>query len=146
MPSCSKLTCLNIVLISTFVALVLGCGGDPEDPPPGSLQEKLCGKWVSDPIPFVEGDGFTTIEIEMSYWNCGLIANCPDMRSLHSRESMDSHKSRCSVSGFKFDGMTATSDGGTFRVDAEQPDVMYASLMLNNDTKLLNEVKFKKKK
>src|SRR5947209_3511077 len=56
MPQRLKLRCLNVVLIGTFVALCLACGGDPEDPPPGSIWEKLCGDWVSDPIPLTDGD------------------------------------------------------------------------------------------
>jgi len=101
MPQRLKRRCLNVVLISTFVALCLACGGDPEDPPPGSIWEKLCGDWVSDPIPLIDGDrvdGTTTIKIDMSYWNVGLIASYPDEPALRNRESVASHKTRCNRS------------------------------------------------
>ena len=64
------------------------------------------------------------------------------------------HATGCSASDFKAVGMTATSDptksrdGSTwsFRVDADQPDVMYATWTLKNGTKRLEEIRFKKQK
>ncbi len=155
MPPRLKLRCLNILLISTFAAIFLACGGDPEDPPRGSIEEKLCGNWVSDPIPLIDGDrvdGTTTIEIEMSYWNVGLIASYPDELALRNRESVATHKTRYSARGFTIAGATATSSPRgsgdettwSFRVDAAQPDVMYASWTLKNGAKRLDEVKFRK--
>ena len=157
MPPRLKLRCVNVVFISTFVALCLACGGDPEDPPPGSIWEKLCGDWVSDPIPLTDGsrvDGTTTIEIDMSYWNVGLVASYPDEPALRNRESLASHKTRYSASSFQVAGTTVTSDpsksgdGSTwsFRVDPDQPDVMYATWVLKNGTRRLEEVRFKKHK
>jgi hypothetical protein len=157
MPPRLKLKCLNIVLISTFVALCLACGGDPADPPPGSVEEKLCGDWVSDPIPLIDGDrvdGTTTIRIDMTYWNVGLSASYPDELALRNRESVASHKTRYSAGNFQVTGMTATSDpsksgdGSTwsFHVDPDQPDVMYASWTLKNGKKRLEKVPFRKQK
>src|ERR1700722_17707643 len=112
MPLRLKLRCLNIVLISAFFALCLACCGDPEDPPPGSIWEKLCGVWVSDPIPLIDGDrvdGTTTIKIDMSYWNVGLVAGYPSESALRNRESVASHKTGYSASNFKVTGTTVTS-------------------------------------
>jgi len=147
---------LNVVLIGTFLTFVLACGADPEDPPPGSIEEKLCGNWVSDPVPFVDGDridGSTTIEIDMSYWNVGLVASYPDEPAVRNRESAATHRTRYSARDFKVSGTTATSDpsrsgdGSTwsFRVDPAQPDVLYASWTLGNGTKRLEDVKFTKR-
>jgi len=154
MSSHPKLLGLNIVFITTFVAILLGCGGDPETPPSGSTEEKLCGKWVSDPIPFIEGNGATTIEVGLSYWNVGLVAVVPDELTLRNRAGADSHKNGWSACGFKIDGVTVTSnpemsgDSSTwiFRVDPAQPEVMYASWILKNGIKRLDEVKFRKRK
>jgi hypothetical protein len=157
MPPRLKLRCLNIALITAFVALAIACGGDPEDPPEGSIEEKLCGNWVSDPIPLLEGDrvdGTTTIEIAFSYWNVGLVASYPDEPALRNRANAASERTRYSACGFKVAGETATSDpsqsgdGSTwaFRVDRGQLDVMYATWVLKNGTKRLDEVKFSKQK
>jgi hypothetical protein len=65
-----------------------------------------------------------------------------------------SHKTRYSASNFTVAGTTATSDpsksgdGSTwsFRVDPDQPGVMYASWTLKNGKKRLEEVRFRKRK
>lgn len=152
-----KVRHVNVVLIAVFVALCLACGGDPEDPPPGSIWERLCGKWVSDPVPLVDGnrvDGSTKIEIEMSYWTSGLRATYPDELALRSRESVVANKTHYSAYNFTVNGTTATSDpsesgdGSTwsFRVDPDNPDVMYATWILKNGSKRLEEVRFTKEK
>ena len=157
MSSRLKLRCLNVVLTSTFAALCLACGGDPEDPPPGSIWEKLCGRWASDPIPLSDGDrsaGTTVIKIEMSYWNFGLLAHYPGEPDLRSGESVGAHGTGWSASGFTAAGATATSDPGrsgdgstwSFRVDPDQPDAMYATWVLKSGAKRLDAVRFTKHK
>ncbi|MBL8867328.1 MAG: hypothetical protein JNK93_17355 [Planctomycetia bacterium] len=157
MPPRLKLRCLNVVLIGTFVALCLACGGDPEDPPRGSIWEKLCGYWASDPVPLFDGDrevGTTVIKLEMSYWNVGLIMHYPGEAELRVGESVGEWAKSCSAEGFQGVGSVATSDpaksrdGSTwsFRVDPDQPEVMYATWTLKNGTKRLDGVRFKKYK
>jgi hypothetical protein len=157
MPPRLKLRCLNVVLIGTFVALCLACGGDPEDPPRGSIWEKLCGSWASDPVPLFDGDreaGTTVIKLEMSYWNVGLILCYPGEAELRVGESVGEWAKTCSTRGFQAVGSVATSDpaesrdGSTwsFRVDPDQPDVVYATWTLKNGKKRLDGVRFKKYK
>ncbi len=157
MPPRLKLRCLNVVLIGTFAALCLACGGDPEDPPRGSIWEKLYGYWASDPVPLFDGDrvaGTTVIKLEMSYWNTGLLMHYPGDAELRVGESVGAHARSCSASGFRDVGSAATSDPTkssddstwTFRVDADQPDVMYATWLLKSGTERLHEVRFKKYK
>src|SRR4051812_46788728 len=101
MPPRWKRRCLNIVLISAFIALCIACGGDPEDPPSGSIWEKLCGHWVSDPIPLIdEGriEGTTSIKIDMSYWDRGLVAEYRDESDLRNPKSLASNDTRWNAS------------------------------------------------
>lgn len=157
MPQRLKMRCLSVGLVSTFVALCLACGGDPEDPPPGSIWEKLCGYWASDQVPLFDGDrvtGTTIIKLEMSYWNTGLLMHFPSEPELRNGESVGAHAQSCSTEGFQAVGSVATSDptkscdGSTwsFRVDPDQPEVIYATWTLKNGTKRLDGVKFKKQK
>jgi hypothetical protein len=146
-----KLKNRTTVLIAVSVALILSCGGDPEDPPPGSIWEKLCGKWTSDPIPRTDGSGETdTITIEMSYWSSGLTACYPSETDLRSGKTVGEFGKSCSTSGFIAQGLTAVSsssqseDGTTwhFRIDPNRPDVIYATWTLQNGTKRIDNVKF----
>lgn len=158
MPSYSKLTRMNVVLVITFFAILLGCGGDPEDPPPGSTEEKLCGTWKSEPIPLIQGgraNGPSTFEVYISNWNVGLIAwDLPNECMLRDGANAASNTTHSTASGFSVVGLTATSDprksgdGSTwvFRVDPDQPEVMYTSWILKDGTKRLDEAKFRKEK
>jgi hypothetical protein len=67
---------VNVVLAVVVVAVLLGCGGDPMDPPKGSTEEKMCGDWLSDPLPprdGKKGGEDTLMELDVSFWNSGLV-------------------------------------------------------------------------
>ena len=69
-------------------------------------------------------------------------------------ESVGAHAKSCHTSGFQAVGSAATSDPTksadgsiwSFRIDPDQPDVMYATWTLKNGKKRLEEVRFKKQK
>ena len=98
--------------------------------------------------------GATIIKLNMSYWNVGLIMHYPGEAELRVGESVGEWAKSCSTEGFQAVGSVVTSDpaksrdGSTwsFRVDPDQPDVMYATWTLKNGKKRLEEVRFKKLK
>ena len=151
------LLALNVLLATVILAVLLGCGGDPEDPPAGSLAEKFCNRravWTSDPVPYCEKDQdgktvekTTHIQLHFSYWNIGLVVDYPN-------EISPRHETEYMASGFTYSGNTATCDpsrsgGGSkwiFQLDDHDPKVLYATWILKDGTTRLDRVRFTKGK
>ena len=113
------LLALNVLLATVILAVLLGCGGDPEDPPAGSLAEKLCdgcGKWTSDPVAYTEMDQdgkmiekSTRIKIDFSNWRqSGMSCSKPSGIGAPPNE-------RSRISGFTYGDNTASSGHVTQR-------------------------------
>jgi hypothetical protein len=158
---------LNVILATVILSVLLGCGGDLEDPPPGSLAEKLCNKggscrWTSDPVEYTEIDQdgkmiekTRMIEIDFSNWR---------QRGLHlrmTREIGAAHTEQTSTDGFTsstdgftYEGNTATSDPKqlgdgskwTIQLDGNDPKVLYATWTLKDGTTRLDKMRFNKRR
>ena len=150
------LLALNVFLATVILAVLLGCGCDPADPPKGSLAEKLCGgrrEWTSDPVTYTEigEDGkmiekTTRTKLDFSYWDYG-------MRMCYSDVAPSAPDRSCSRS-FTYAGNTATADPKdsgdhskwTILLDDQDPKVLYATWILKDGTTRLDRVRFKKDK
>ena len=152
------LLALNVLLATVILSVLFGCGGDPEDPPAGSLAEKLCnkggpGRWTSDPVKYTEMDQdgkmiekTTRIRIDFSNWRqSGLSCSKPSGIGAE-------HTEQTSIDGFTYEGNTATAgskqpgDGSKwiFQLDDQDPKVQYATWILKNGTTRLDKVRFTK--
>lgn len=153
---------VNVVLGIVAVAVMLGCGGDPMDPPPGTLEAKLKGRWEADPLPPAEGDkGIRHINrsIDISFFNGGnapngmhTFAEYYEQPVLKDVTAPTPKEITIDIGDLIYDGLTATSDvpreDGTvwvLRLDAADPNVMYVTLTLKDGTKKLDEVKFRRR-
>jgi hypothetical protein len=151
---------VNVVLAVVVVAVLFGCGGDPVDPPKGSVEEKFCGDWEADPLPSPEGDkGIRHVNraIDISYFGSG---NGPHTSADYSEQPVLKDVTAPApkeisedIGDLIYDGLTATSDtpradGSVWvlRLDAADPNVMYVTWTLKDGTRRLNEVKFRKKR
>ncbi len=151
---------INVVLAIAVVAVLLGCGGDPVDPPMGSLEAKVKGTWEADPIPPSEGEvgiRHVTRTISISYWNGGKGPNgmstsaryclTPVTKDASEKEPKET---RIDMGEFAYDGLTAsgeTADDGsvwTLRLSADDPKTLYATWTLKDGTKKLDAIKFRK--
>ena len=152
------LLALNVLLATVILAVLLGCGGDPEDPQAGSLAEKLCdgcGKWTSDPVAYTEMDQdgkmiekSTRIKIDFSNWRqSGMSCSKPSGIGAPPNE-------RSRISGFTYGDNTASSGhvhNGThyqyiYQLDDQDPKVLYATWIVKDGKKELDRVRFTKDK
>lgn len=152
---------INVVLAVALVAVLLGCGGDPADPPKGSLEDKMKGCWEAEPIPPAEGEKgirHVTRTISISYWK----ANRPN--GMHTwadyslkpvakvTPSTEPNETRIKMGEFTYEGLTASGealdDGSwwTLQLDADDPNTLYVTWTLKDGTKKLEAVKFRRAK
>ena len=161
MPRRPVLLSVNVLLATAVVAVLLGCGGDTKDPPPGTLEAKLQGEWTADPLPPTEGEKdirHITRTIDISFFDAGSsrpngMSTFADytLRPVAKDGTKPEPKKTCIDMGeFNYDGLTATSaessDGSvwTLRLDPDDPTTMYATWTLKDGTKKLDTVKFRK--
>ena len=153
---------INVVLSVALVAVLLGCGGDPVDPPWGSLEAKLQGDWEADsiaPAENEEGIRHVTRTISISYWSGGNGPNGMHTWADYSLKpvakgtpSTEPKETRIKMGEFTYDGLTASGepldDGSwwTLRLDADDPNTLYVTWTLKDGTKKLDAVKFRKAK
>ena len=163
MPRRQTLLPVNVLLATLVVAVLLGCGGDPAHPRPGTLEAKLQGEWDADPLPPTENEKdirHTTRTIDISFWGTGDTRR--DGMGTHARYTLQpvpkvskkpEPKDTSDLMGeFNYDGLTATSDvpredGSVWvlRLDANDPNTLYVTWKQKDGTKKLDEVKFRKR-
>jgi hypothetical protein len=153
---------INVALAVAVVGVLLGCGGDPVDPPKGSLEAKMKGSWEADPIPAAEGEvgiRHVTRTISISFWNGGKGLNGMSTMADYylkpvAKETAPTEPKQTStdMGEFTYDGLIATSDvpredGSVWelRLDANDQNTLYVTWTQKDGTKQLDGVKFHKK-
>jgi hypothetical protein len=127
----SKLAGINVVLIATFIAIALGCGGYPETPPQGSFEAKLCGRWIAESA--IEEE---YVKVDFSFWNFGLKASFENTQ-------------RC-LYAFKVIGNSAISDPERsddhsqweFELSRTDPQVMFMTCTLKDGKKKFDKIQY----
>jgi hypothetical protein len=153
---------INVALAVAVVGVLLGCGGDPVDPPKGSLEAKLQGEWRADPLPATEIEPdlrHTTRTIDISYWNGGKGPNEMHTSARYRLQPVlkdvtkpEPEETTIDMGEFNYDGQTATSDvpredGSVWvlRLDESNPKTLYVTLKTADGSKRLDEVKFRQR-
>ena len=145
------LLALNVFLATVILAVLLGCGCDPADPPSGSLAEKLCGRWTSDPVVYTVKsedekmlEKTTRIEIRFSYWTSGMTMWYTTL------DIADAHHEHSTAGDFTYEGNMATTrkpgfkHEWTIQLDDQDPKLAYVTWILSDGTTRLDRVRFTK--
>jgi hypothetical protein len=161
MKAKQSLKWVNVLLTVAVVGVLLGCGGDPAHPPPGTLEAKMEGTWEAEPLlPPASDTGLrhTTRIIRISFFadgNCRhgvhTSADYTEQPQLKDVTKPTPKETYANMGNFNYDGLTATSDvpqkdGSVWvlRLDANDPQVMYVTWKQADGTKRLDEVPFRK--